>query len=183
MKLYTIGYEGMRIDAFAASLAEHGVETIVDVRQLPLSRKPGFSKSALAAKLSQHDLEYVHRPELGCPKPIRDQYRQNEDWRQYTESFVNYIATKDEALTNLAGLALRTTCALLCYEADYNFCHRSMVADAVARRAKLTVSHITLGAVSTARTAQLGHVPAHTRATRKLGAPYDSSEIQHNLAA
>ena len=154
MKLYTIGYEGLRMDAFASCLAGHGVETIVDVRQLPLSRKPGFSKTALAANLSQHNLGYVHRPELGCPKSIRDQYRQNADWSEYTESFLNYIATKDEALSNLAGFASNNTCALLCYEADYNFCHRSMVADAVARRSKLTVSHLTPGAVKKAKAAQ-----------------------------
>ena len=180
MNLYTIGYEGLRMDAFAACLAGHGVETVVDVRQLPLSRKPGFSKSALAANLSQRNFGYVHRPELGCPRPIRDQYRQNEDWNQYTESFLNYIATQDEALSDLAGFASRITCALLCYEADYNFCHRSMVADAVARRAKLTVSHIMPATVSNAPAAQLRQAPAHARARRKPGAPYDRSEIQHN---
>ena len=180
MNLYTIGYEGLRMDAFASCLAGHGVETIVDVRQLPLSRKPGFSKTALAANLSQHNLGYVHRPELGCPKSIRDQYRQNADWSEYTESFLNYIATKDEALSNLAGFASNNTCALLCYEADYNFCHRSMVADAVARRAKLTVSHIMPTTVSTAPATQLRQAPAHARARRKPGAPYDRSEIQHN---
>ena len=157
MRLYTVGYEGIRIDAFAPYLAEHGIETIVDVRQLPLSRKPGFSKSALAANLSQHDLGYVHRPELGCPKPVRDQYRQDEDWSQYTKSFLTYIATQDKALSDLANFASLTTCALLCFEADYNFCHRSLVADAVARRAKLTVSHITPAAVNTAGTAQSSH--------------------------
>lgn len=154
MKLYTIGYEGIRIEAFAPYLAEHGIEMIVDVRQLPLSRKPGFSKSALAANLSRHDLGYMHRPELGCPKLIRNQYRENKDWNQYAKSFLTYIATQDKALSNLANFASLTTCALLCFEADYNFCHRSMVADAVAHRAKLMVSHITPAAVKAAKAAQ-----------------------------
>ena len=48
MTVFTIGYEGLDIGAFMSLLAEHGIETVVDIRELPLSRKPGFSKKALA---------------------------------------------------------------------------------------------------------------------------------------
>jgi len=48
MNLFTIGYEGLNTDDFMALLFEHGIETVVDVRALPLSRKPGFSKSQSA---------------------------------------------------------------------------------------------------------------------------------------
>ncbi len=74
MKLYTFGYEGLDLDAFLARLGAAGVCQVVDVRELPLSRKKGFSKRALAAALAAHDIEYLHMPALGCPKPIRARY-------------------------------------------------------------------------------------------------------------
>lgn len=45
--LFTFGYEGLTIEAFIARLNEAGVRTIIDVRELPLSRKKGFSKGSV----------------------------------------------------------------------------------------------------------------------------------------
>ena len=75
MNIYTIGYEGLDLDGFLALLRKHGVETVVDIRELPLSRKPGFSKTVLGDTLNVSGKEYVHIPELGCPKPVRNTYR------------------------------------------------------------------------------------------------------------
>ena len=85
MKICTIGYEGLDIDAFMSLLAENDIETVVDVREMPLSRKPGFSKKALEAALNLSGREYVHMVALGCPKPIRDRYREDGNWKRYTE--------------------------------------------------------------------------------------------------
>jgi uncharacterized protein (DUF488 family) len=148
MTIYTVGYEGLDIDAFISLLVEHGVETVVDIRELPLSRKPGFSKKALSSALNLSGFEYVHMAELGCPKPVRDRYREDGSWRRYTDGFVRYLKTQDSAIVELSGLALSSNCALLCYEADFNFCHRSMVADAVNKYCGLGVEHI---AVKTGR--------------------------------
>jgi uncharacterized protein (DUF488 family) len=60
MKICTIGYEGLDIDAFMSLLAENDIETVVDVREMPLSRKPGFSKKALEAALNLSGRDYVH---------------------------------------------------------------------------------------------------------------------------
>lgn len=87
MKICTIGYEGLDIDAFMSLLAENDIETVVDVREMPLSRKPGFSKKALEAALNLSGREYVHMVALGCPKPIRDRYREDGNWKRYTEGF------------------------------------------------------------------------------------------------
>ena len=73
--LFTLGYEGLTIEAFIARLQAAQVKTVVDVRELPLSRKKGFSKSAFCAALSAHGIAYLHAPALGCPKPIRNQYK------------------------------------------------------------------------------------------------------------
>jgi len=144
MTVFTIGYEGLDIDAFMSLLAEHGIETVVDIRELPLSRKPGFSKKALANVLNLSGLEYVHMVELGCPRPVRDGYRADGDWKRYTKGFLNHLKTQKDAIAELAELVESSTCALLCYEADFNFCHRSMVADAVNKQCGAEVGHISV---------------------------------------
>ena len=72
MTIYTIGYEGATMDGFIAALRETGVRRVIDVRALPLSRRPGFSKSTLAASLKAEGIDYVHLKALGTPKPGRD---------------------------------------------------------------------------------------------------------------
>jgi uncharacterized protein (DUF488 family) len=67
--LFTLGYEGLTIEVFIARLQAAQVKTVVDVRELPLSRKKGFSKSAFCSVLSTHGIAYLHVPALGCPKP------------------------------------------------------------------------------------------------------------------
>lgn len=155
MTVFTIGYEGLDIDAFMSLLAEHGIDTIVDVRELPLSRKPGFSKKALANILNISGREYVHMVDLGCPKLVRDRYREDGNWKRYTEGFLKYLKTQDDAIAELSALAATSNCALLCYEADSNFCHRSMVANAVKNYSGARVTHIK----ASAKTAKLAAFP------------------------
>jgi uncharacterized protein (DUF488 family) len=144
MTVFTIGYEGLNIDAFISLLAKHGVETVVDVRELPLSRKPGFSKKALASMLNLSGHEYVHMVDLGCPKPVRNRYREDGNWKRYTEGFLKYLKTQGAAIAELSDLVSSSNCALLCYEADFNFCHRSMVANAVHEHCGANVKHISV---------------------------------------
>lgn len=155
MTVFTIGYEGLDIDAFMSLLAEHDIDTVVDVRELPLSRKPGFSKKALASLLNLSGLEYVHMVELGCPKPVRDRYRADGNWRHYTDGFLKHLKTHESAIAELTKLAGSSNCALLCYEADFNFCHRSMVANAVRDYCGADVKHITAKAARTVSPASL----------------------------
>jgi uncharacterized protein (DUF488 family) len=158
MIIYTIGYEGIDIDRFLSLLHEHDIETVVDVRELPLSRKPGFSKRALAETLNLSGLEYIHLPDLGCPRAIRDRYRIDNNWMRYKEGFLKYLNTQDETLADLASIAAISNCALLCFEADYNHCHRSMVADAIKSLSAIRVFHIQVTKFRTAMPADL--VPA-----------------------
>lgn len=155
MTIYTIGYEGIDVDTFMSLLREHDIETVVDVRELPLSRKPGFSKTALTSTLNLSGLEYIHLPELGCPKPIRARYRVDCNWKRYNEEFLTYLQTQDDALADLASFATISTSALLCFEADYKYCHRSMVADAVKLLSGMRVSHIQIAEIRTATSAGL----------------------------
>ena len=142
MTVFTIGYEGLDIDAFMSRLSKHGIETVVDIRELPLSRKPGFSKKTLASVLNLSGREYVHMVELGCPKSVRDRYREDDNWKRYTNGFLKHLKTQQAAIAELSALAESSNCALLCYEADFNFCHRSMVANAVRDSCGAEVEHI-----------------------------------------
>ena len=142
MTIFTIGYEGLEIDTFMSMLKRHRIETIVDVRELPLSRKPGFSKKSLEGLLNLSGREYVHMVNLGCPKPIRDRYREDGNWKRYTDAYLKQLKTQADTIAELSVLALSSNCALLCYEADANFCHRSMVATAVGNFCDVRVAHI-----------------------------------------
>lgn len=153
MTIYTVGYEGIDIDHFLSLLQTHNIETVVDIRELPLSRKPGFSKKILSDTLNLSGLDYVHIPELGCPKPIRNRYRTDGNWKRYQNGFLKYLETQTEAIADLASMATISHCALLCFEADYNYCHRSMVADAVSGLSGMYICHIHANRLKTAASA------------------------------
>lgn len=149
----TIGYEGLDLARFFALLREGRVDTIVDVRQNPISRKKGFAKSALATAACANGFRYVHLREFGCPKNIRDDYRQDGDWVRYTERYLAHLDTLDSPLLLLTRDALAVRCCLLCFEADPATCHRSFVAARVAETADapLTIVHLSIkGQVLTA---------------------------------
>ncbi len=152
--IFTIGYEGLSLDTFMALLAAHRIDTVIDIRELPLSRKPGFSKTALALASTAHGHKYVHIAKLGCPKPVRDQHRADNDWTRYTTGFLKHLSTQSPAIAEVSALAANKNCVLLCYEADFNFCHRSMVADAVQRQSGARVHHIVKPVAKTERPAK-----------------------------
>lgn len=141
-RLLTAGYEGQDIEGFIAKLLENGVQTIVDVRELPLSRKKGFSKSAFSAALASAGIAYLHAPALGCPKPIRDRYKADLDWQAYTRDFLTYIEEQDAPVRELIKLSRGTTACLVCFEADYTMCHRTYVARAAMHKGGPEVWHL-----------------------------------------
>lgn len=141
--LYTFGYEGLEIAEFIVRLQEAGIHAVVDVRELPLSRKKGYSKTAFHAHLLQAGISYSHVPTLGCPKPIRNRYREDGDWDRYSRDFHAYLAGQGEPLENLTRLTRTTTACLVCYEADFDRCHRTYVARAAHRLGAPAVAHLT----------------------------------------
>jgi uncharacterized protein (DUF488 family) len=141
--LYTLGYEGLDIETFLGRLNAAKVNTVVDVRELPLSRKKGFSKSSFSAALSEHGIAYLHVPALGCPKPIRHQYKADGNWRTYTKEFLAYVAAQEAPIQELVKISRATTACLVCYEADFSMCHRTFVARAARQHGGPTVMHLT----------------------------------------
>ena len=143
MTLCTFGYEGLELSDFIARLRTVGVRAVVDVRELPLSRKRGFSKRAFAEALADAGIAYRHVPALGCPKPIRHRYREDNDWSHYAKAFSSYLRQQTEVVAALAKSARKTKECLVCFEADYSVCHRSIVARAVAACGGPAVVHLT----------------------------------------
>ena len=138
--LYTSGYQGLNIDQFIVRLQMAGVETLVDIRATPYSRKPDFSKQALADHLEAAGIAYRHMPALGCPKPIRDAY--GGDHAQYEQHFKRYLATQQDAVDALSAFSQTTRACLLCFEADHRECHRSLVAEACQLVQAMPVVHL-----------------------------------------
>lgn len=138
--LYTSGYQSLTIAQFITRLKQAGIETLVDIRATPYSRKPDFSKKELAAHLAQASVAYRHMQALGCPKPIRDAY--GHDHAQYELHFQRYLATQGAAVAELTAFSQSTTACLLCFEADYRECHRSLVAEACQALLAMPVVHL-----------------------------------------
>lgn len=130
MAIYTAGYEGLSIESFIARLKHAQIDKVLDVREYPLSRKPGFSKKAFAECLAAAGIAYEHCPPLGCPKPIRNRYKVDSDWGAYARDFRAYVRTQTSLLQNLTVEAAKQRICMVCYEADPNFCHRSLIAEA-----------------------------------------------------
>ncbi len=132
--LCTIGYEGRTLDDLAETLVRNGVARVVDVRQLPLSRKRGFSKSSLAEFLAGRGIAYVGARDLGTPVAMRRQYKATGDFDALAREYNAYLTTVDDSVEVLYQMAVEEPCCLLCFERDAATCHRSVLADAVARR-------------------------------------------------
>ncbi|MGK6321628.1 DUF488 family protein [Sphingomonas sp. DT-51] len=128
MTIFTIGYEGATVDSFLAALARAGVRRVIDVRALPLSRRPGFSKSSLAAALKEVGIDYVHLKALGTPKPGRDAAKKG-DVATLTAVYDAQLALPEAqvAAARMLELADDTPSALLCFERDPCHCHRTLL--------------------------------------------------------
>ena len=142
-QIYTFGYEGLSLEVFILRLKSISVECVVDVRAVPLSRKKGFSKKSFGATLEAAGIRYVHLLQMGCPKKTRDRYREDGNWNAYTKSFKSYISSQREVVKELSKIAASETCCLVCFEADFDRCHRTFVAREVAQISGASITHIT----------------------------------------
>ncbi|WP_419827460.1 DUF488 family protein [Sphingomonas sp.] len=130
MRLFTIGYEGATQADLVAALERASVRRLVDVRQLPLSRRPGFSKTPLRLALAEHGIDYIHLRALGTPPAGREAARRG----RYEEMATIYRATLAHpdalaAAARLRDLAADMPSALLCFEREPAHCHRKVLID------------------------------------------------------
>ena len=134
--IWTIGYELLMPEPLVAELQAAGVERLIDVRFRPQSRRPGMSKTRLAARLSEAGIDYEHRRALGTPPDLRALYRAGRideaatGYRRHVEAHA--AAELDDLADELARGAPPT--ALLCLEAEPATCHRREITEALRRR-------------------------------------------------
>lgn len=130
--IWTIGYEQTTMEALLAALTGAGVEVLADVRALPLSRRPGFSKTALSANLAGAGIEYQHFKALGTPPEGRAAARRG-DHATLERVYAGQLELPEAiaAGAQLADLAGQRKVALLCYERAACGCHRTLLREAV----------------------------------------------------
>lgn len=141
--LYTIGYEGKTQAELLDELAAAGVELVLDVRAVAASRRPGFSKTALALGLRQRFIDYLHLRPLGTPAAGREAARAGRI-AQMRDIYAVQLETPEAALAMEQALEAATArpAALLCYEREAPGCHRSMLAERMVRRGGFEVSNL-----------------------------------------
>ncbi|HZP77565.1 MAG TPA: DUF488 domain-containing protein [Pseudolabrys sp.] len=142
--LFTIGYEQAKPAAVIGELTQAGVELLVDTRAVAASRRPGFSKRALAAGLDEAGIAYIHLQKLGTPAEGRQAARAGDVetlWRVYDKHMRTPEA--QAALDELVGIVRegRRVC-LLCYERDPAHCHRTRIAAMVRKRTRSKVEDL-----------------------------------------
>ena len=140
-KLFTIGYEGAALEYFMRALKTAKIDVLLDVREIPISRRKGFSKTALSGALTEAGIFYRHEKHLGSPKLIRHRLREDGNYPRFFREFDRHLI-EQSALLEMLSVELKGNVALMCYEKNHEECHRRSVADALAELLGKTPIHL-----------------------------------------
>ena len=143
-KLFTIGYEQTPAKSVLDELERAGVKLLVDVRAVASSRRPGFSKSQLAAGLDERGISYVHLRGLGTPKDGRIAARSGQ-FDVLHKIYARHLKTPQarEELDELSALVKKSgPVCILCYERDHLHCHRRWIAEIIEERASVRIENL-----------------------------------------
>jgi len=139
MAVWTIGYEGLSIDAFLAVLLKEGIQSIIDLRNSPFSRKYGFSYDVLSKRCDDFALKYFHFPEVGIPLELRKQFSDKPAlWNIYQTTI---LPKTHRSFKSISSICRDLPSVLLCFEKDPLDCHRHIVAREVRRISGLPIFH------------------------------------------
>ena len=143
-ELYTIGYEGINIDDFIKQLKTSGVSKLIDVRDIPFSRKKGFSKEVLKETLEDNNIKYFHFKPLGSPASLRSKLKEDGDYDYFFRTYNKYLSQHIDAIKEVIKIISENVGCLMCFEKDHTKCHRSVVADIIEEYSgnKLKIRHI-----------------------------------------
>jgi uncharacterized protein (DUF488 family) len=134
VKLFLTGYEKEDFNVFLKKIDKLKIKALIDVREIPLSRKNGFSRVILEGNLNELGVTYYHFPELGSPKKIREALYLNGDYLTFFTEYRKYINKEGASIRELKEVILEEkTSALFCYEKDYELCHRSIITDEILK--------------------------------------------------
>jgi uncharacterized protein (DUF488 family) len=143
-KFFTIGYEQTPSKAVLDELEQAGVKLLVDVRAVASSRRPGFSKSQLAAGLDARGISYLHLRGLGTPKEGRLAARSGK-FEALQRIYAAHLKTARarEELDELSALVKKSgPICILCYERDHAHCHRRWIAEIIEDRDGVKVENL-----------------------------------------
>jgi uncharacterized protein (DUF488 family) len=141
--IQTIGYEGCVLDDVVRTLVGAGTQLLIDVRAVPQSRKPGFSKRLFAATLDQSGIAYVHLQALGTPKAGRDAVRSGHPERMVPIFREHMTSDRSQAeLAQAKSLVRERRACLMCFERDHTTCHRTLVAEMITAETGQPVVHL-----------------------------------------
>ena len=144
MKIWTVGHSTHSTETFNEILLSNGIEVLVDVRTFPGSRRyPQFNKPALAESLESIGIKYQHEPRLGGRRaPRKDSH--NTAWRNAQfRGYADHMETDEfeKGIKELLELAKHSRTTVMCAEAVWWRCHRSLIADYLKAEGH-TVIHI-----------------------------------------
>ena len=141
MQIFTIGYEGAIQPELIEALKIARVELLADIRAVPLSRRPDFSKNILANGLRDAGIDYVGMKSLGTPAEGREAARRG-DHRTLARVYASQLELPEAIAqgAQLRALAAERRTAVLCFEREPAGCHRSLLIEALMPEA--TVTHL-----------------------------------------
>lgn len=142
VRIHTIGYQQRDGLEFVQALVAARIEFLVDVRAVPMSRKPDFRKTRLTQYLQEAGIRYVGMPALGTPKFLRDKLAADGNYGEFFELFAHHLRSVREPLESLARLTQRKRVSLMCFERDANECHRLVLARRVSKLVDSPVLHL-----------------------------------------
>jgi len=125
--VFTLGYEGLTIDAFLNKLISNNIFVVVDVRNNPQSMKYGFSKKSSKQYIENAGMKYFHIPELGIPSSMRKGLGESVSHKNLFQIYkAKLLPEHEDAQQQLLRLIVEySRIALVCFEADHHFCHRN----------------------------------------------------------
>lgn len=138
MRIFTIGYEGATQAELVDRLKQAGVTLLADVRAVPLSRRPGFSKNILAAGLREAGIDYLGLKALGTPPDGRAAARRH-DLEGLRRIYAGQLELPEAMVqaAQLRDIASERPTAVLCFEREPGCCHRSLLVETVMPEAEV----------------------------------------------
>lgn len=143
-RVFSLGYQLRTVDEFVGVLREAGVGVVIDVREVPWSRKKGFSKVSLKEALAESGISYEHAKFAGNPKEIRRAAVSHGDC---LVSYAAYLDVRPDVVDSLVSLVSghldsgRSVC-LVCYERHPHDCHRFTLTERLRAVREVEVVHL-----------------------------------------
>ena len=142
-RIFTLGYEKRSIEEFLALLCKHKIDMVIDVRRNPVSRKKGFSKSALGTRIDEAGIGYVHVGEWGCPKSLHQDLREGRvDYPEFFKKYESAIRPQRRSMRDFVQAHSKERLAVICFERDPFTCHRNIVGKQLAGQDGGFIGHI-----------------------------------------